>query len=264
MQESVRREWIQAVFGSDFPQKGKGDIDINLQSAHNTTSISVTGKITSAWKGVGLANIPTYTSYTVELPPSQNKVPSAPLHDHDEKKEALPSTERPTEKLGMTLSRLTLGVYVRHVHPGSEAWCAGVQPNSVLVSINHGTINLLAEPTKSALERLWQYEGLAQEANQISSAMIVREPISMTFILHGKSYDVIFLSNPPYGIDWAPCGDFCLVKKVTSQQAINAGVQPSSIIASISTVEGQTTQDLYSLDHASAAEALRSAARPAP
>ena len=70
-QDCIRREWIQAVFGTNFPNKGEGDIVIS----------------SSAWKGVGLANIPSYATYTVQLPLLRKKYTSQQSIDHDEKKE---------------------------------------------------------------------------------------------------------------------------------------------------------------------------------
>lgn len=266
--DDVRREWIQAVFGKGFPRKEAQANDEN-------------GGRLNPWKGVGLAKISSFTAYTVELPP--NAANEETTNGADEKKESdcADPSPYPTaggRKLGITLSRLTLGLYVREVLPGSEAWCAGIQPNSVLVSINN--INLLAEPSKAALERIWQYEGhgvsgardlmvsdlrrsaLSLSSNQMGNtlgqypsssaalSMMVREPISMTFILRGRCYSVILLSNPPYGIDWAPCGSFCLVKKVHSGRAAVAGIRPASIVASIN-----GAQSIYDLDNISTAAA---------
>jgi hypothetical protein len=315
-QESVRKEWIQAVFGTEFPSKGKDDMEVSPQSV-NANNYSC---IKTAWKGVGLSRIPYYSTYTLELQPTDTRINRNqqqeqqqqqqqqhaainPNSSHiDEKKDATTLlSQQPDQKLGITLSRLTLGLYVRHVYPGSEAWCAGVQKNSILVSINHGTVNLLAEPTKAALERIWQYEGFGASLEgtgnlnttitttattttttrtprnsvngnhdeSMPSNMVVHDPICMTFILHGREYDVVFLSSPPYGIDWAPCGNFCLVKKVTSERAKHSGILPSSIVAGIA-VEGSTEFDnptrsgsytsLYQLDHQTGAVALQQAA----
>jgi hypothetical protein len=204
-------------------------------------------------------------------------------------------TESQQASLGMTLSRLSLGLYVRSVRPGSEAWCAGVEENSVLVGINDGELNLLAEPSKSALERIWQYEGYycasienagakdkaSEEKNNASNSdgtantkMKIRDPISMTFIRGGKLYKVLFLSNPPYGIDWGPCGKFCLIQRVKAGGIADlAGVRPSSIVAKIFTEgndEGNEVQDkdrnqcyekntIYHLDHSSVATILKEA-----
>ncbi|KAG7361735.1 phosphatidylinositol 3- and 4-kinase [Nitzschia inconspicua] len=292
--KGVRKEWIHAVFGTDFPRKSDHDTEISPKSInpqHNAC-------ITSAWKGVGLSQIPSYTTYTVELP-QPNNVQSSSVQTHKGSNgtksltaDAAIAVVQPP-KLGVTLSRLTLGLYVRHVHPGSEAWCAGVQQDSILVSINHGTINLLAEPTKAALERVWQYEGLGSSSSTtssiakaqdndtnrntlgnngtaLSSCITIQEPISMTFIRGGKMYDVLFLSNPPYGIDWAPCGDFCLINKVSSQRSTQAGILPSSIVARVSVEEldGDAEQheidfssSVYDLDYETGTAMMRQAAQ---
>eukprot|EP00536_Pseudo-nitzschia_multiseries_P009936 jgi/Psemu1/242578/estExt_Genewise1.C_2890057 len=199
--------------------------------------------------------------------------------------------------LGMTLSRLSLGLYVRTVRPGSEAWCAGVEENSVLVAIND-ELNLLAEPSKSALERLWQYEGFSsmsgintgtkvkdiEGANDSeseayirtfpwkdpNSKMTIRGPISLTLIRNGKLYKVLFLSDPPYGIDWGPCGKFCLIQRVKADGiADRAGVRASSIVAGINLKGNDNNNEnendcngkntMYHLDHSSVATALKEA-----
>ena len=62
-------------------------------------------------------------------------------------------------RLGITLSRIPLGVYVRSVASTSEAYFAGILPGSILVDING--LGVLGEPTHKLLERLWQYENVA-------------------------------------------------------------------------------------------------------
>ena len=62
-------------------------------------------------------------------------------------------------KLGITISRIPLGLYVQSVHISSEAYTAGISPGSILVNIN-GTLGLLGERSDRALERLWLYAGL--------------------------------------------------------------------------------------------------------
>ena len=325
--DEVRTEWIRAVFGNDFPKR---------QQTTTTTTKSKTNN-NNSWKGVGLAGISSYVSYTAHLelpqksPSNKNNntinqstaFPTTNNEDnirnnnveHDEKKSEIPSPlispissqqqqqqqqQQLQPSLGMTLSRLSLGLYVRNVRPGSEAWCAGLEENSVLVGINDGELNLLAEPSKSALERIWQYEGYCcsnsisnrnvnsnSSTNVITSAqqktditinnndghattttkMKIRDPISMTFIRNGKLHKVLFLSDPPYGIDWGPCGKFCLIQRVRPGGiADRAGVRPSSIVAGIYT--GNNVEDdhyynnkntIYNLDHSSAATALKEA-----
>jgi hypothetical protein len=236
----VRQEWINAVFGPDFP----------ISPTTSSTNLSRT----NTRQGVGLAQLHSYVSYDVSLP--------AHLEG---------------DKLGISMTRLPLGLYVRSVKPGSEAWCAGVKLNSVLVSLNG--MALLAEPSRQALERIWQYEGLCEDhpgdrhqeskstgtpgnsstaagpsntSDSAPSPMRIRDPVQMTFILHGKLYSVLLLSNPPYGIEWSPCGNFALVKRSYGHGA-SAGVKRGSIIAAIN----DTT--MHDLDHTNAAAELREA-----
>lgn len=220
--DDVRNEWINAVFGNNFPDCME--------------------KTNKPQQGMGLGQIAMYTAYTATIR----------LCDAAEK------------MLGISISRLSLGLYVRHVELGSDAWCAGIVTNSVLVSING--MCLLAEPSKQALERLWQYEGHLhlEQINQTttttsSTSKIIptaaslsnRQPLHMTFIYQGRLYSVVLLSNPPYGIDWAPCGNFALVKR-SHGYAQEAGVLKGSIIASIN-----STRDIHELDHTLAATTLR-------
>jgi hypothetical protein len=347
--DEVRTEWIRAVFGNDFPKRQQ---IIKTTTTTTTTEASSSPTATksktnnnNSWKGVGLAGISSFVSYTtdLELPlksPSsgvnnsqynnnknsninvnQSKASQTTKNEdthnveqHDEKKSEIPSPlsstissqqqqQQQQPSLGMTLSRLSLGLYVRTVRPGSEAWCAGVEENSVLVGINDGELNLLAEPSKSALERIWQYEGYccsnsinnidinsnintsakttdtttnnndthattSSTAEKSSTKMKIRDPVSMTFIRNGKLHKVLFLSDPPYGIDWGPCGKFCLIQRVRPGGiADRAGVRPSSIVAGIYT--GNNVEDdhyynnkntIYNLDHSSVATVLKEAA----
>jgi phosphatidylinositol 3-kinase len=263
-----------------------------LSSVTNSTELTGKSQCCNITSDVNQAIITT-TSTNVEHSENEKKTKSettlkAPL--------LLLESQQPS--LGMTLSRLSLGLYVRAVRPGSEAWCAGVEENSVLVGINDGELNLLAEPSKSALERIWQYEGYCSSINNAGakdraseersnssnrdsdarnrrrpsstadSKMKIRDPISMTFIRDGKLYKVLFLSDPPYGIDWGPCGKFCLVQRVKPGGiADRAGVRPSSIVAGIYTKrndESSEAQDprhdkntIYHLDHSSVATMLK-------
>ena len=167
-------------------------------------------------QGVGLAKIPSYTAYTATIPPCADKV-------------------------GMTLSNVALGVYVRSVKPESEAHVAGVQEGSILVSINN--MGMLGELTKQGLERLWQYEGhfnpLTREQN----------PIQMTLILRGTLYTVTLLASAPFGISWASCGQYPLVQRSYSHAA-QAGVQRGSLVAAINGIS------MRSMDHQVAAQVV--------
>ena len=211
----VRNEWIQAVFGRDFPY-------------NNTAS--------GTQQGVGLAKIPAFTAYTVRVPPNPKE-----------------------EKLGITLSRLALGLYVRKVRVGSEAWCAGIMPNSVLVDING--LSLLAEPSKQALERIWLYEGIfrvkettflgnGSNKNRVDTCSPIDHPVTLTLIHKGHLYKATLLSNPPYGIDWSPCGNFALVKRVTGYGA-KVGIKRGAIVAKVN------EKTLHDMDHTDCATELR-------
>lgn len=208
----ARKEWIHAVFGKSLQQP----------------------------KGRGLAQIDEYLCTRVYI--------EAGLYE---------------ESLGITLSRLTLGLYVRNVKPGSEAALAGVLPQSVLVSIND--IHLLAEPSKQALERIWQYEGLfasvskyakpySEDASHIADLpkekLMIQHPMRMTFIRNGQLYSVLLLANPPYGIEWAPCGNFALIKK-------NDGKHPE--IARGSIIAGVNENPIDDLDHLTSATFIKEA-----
>ena len=235
----VRQEWIHAVFGTEFRKES----DPNA----TTTTTKSTG---TAQQGIGLAKIPSYSVYNVTIPANVQGDKSGITRD----------------KLGITLSRLPLGLYVRSIRPGSEAWCAGIKPNSVLVEING--MRLLAEPSRQALERIWQYEGHFEDPDDIVTksssgstgsgntpadvALRIRDPVKMTFIHHGQLYSVVLLSNPPYGIDWSPCGNFSLVQRAYAFSA-DAGVKSGSIIAAVN------EKSIYELDHTGCATELRNA-----
>eukprot|EP00977_Amphora_coffeiformis_P007151 scaffold1562_cov170-Amphora_coffeaeformis.AAC.4 len=161
----------------------------------------------------------------------------------------LPSSKE--QKLGLTLSRLPLGLYVRHVQPQSEAALAGIDVDSVLVSING--MALLAEPSKQALERLWQYQGCLKRGDDVDEAgdPTMLEPVALRFWKTGRGdYTVLLFSPPPYGINWAPCGNFALVKRAYGAAA-DAGITRGALVAS---VQGES---LRVMDHTSTAEALR-------
>ncbi|KAL3928697.1 MAG: hypothetical protein SGBAC_012537, partial [Bacillariaceae sp.] len=209
----ARKEWIHAVFGKSLQQP----------------------------KGKGLAQIDEYLCTRIYI--------EAHLYQ---------------ESLGITLSRLTLGLYVRNVKPGSEAALAGVLPQSVLVSIND--IHLLAEPSKQALERIWQYEGLFESVSKYAKPysidaedyvmdlpkehLMIQHPTRLTFIRNGQLYSVLLLSNPSYGIEWAPCGNFSLVKR---NDGGHTDIPRGAIIA------GVNENPIDDLDHLTSATFLKEA-----
>jgi hypothetical protein len=236
----VRQEWIHAVFGSEFREESDPNATTTTATTATTTTNTGTG---NTRQGVGLAKIPSYIAYNVTIPANVQG-----------------------DKLGITLSRLSLGLYVRSLRPGSEAWCAGIKPNSVLVEING--MCLLAEPSRQALERIWQYEGHFEDPDDIviksssgstgsgntqaDVALRIEDPVKMTFIHHGQLYSVVLLSNPPYGIDWSPCGNFALVKRAYAFGA-DAGIKVGSIVAAVN------EKSIYELDHTGCATELRDA-----
>ena len=332
--DDVRAEWIRAVFGTKFPQrnpigkvaatttdsnraaapkndswKGVGLAGISSYVAYAAdlelprtpvSSLSLSPKTaplmttSAAIAGNAHCNDGSDANHAMQTTAGNMESEKKAKNENAVLPTSLLATESQQPSLGMTLSRLSLGLYVRSVRPGSEAWCAGVEENSVLVGINDGELNLLAEPSKSALERIWQYEGYccasienagakdknSEEKNSASNSdgtantkMKIRDPISMTFIRGGRLYKVLFLSNPPYGIDWGPCGKFCLVQRVKPGGiADRAGVRPSSIVAKIYNEgnEENEVQDkdrnrcheqntIYHLDHSSVATILKEA-----
>ena len=230
----VRNEWIQAVFGDALYEA-------------NTAS--------NRKKKIGLANIAPYTSFEVKLKhPNSNADGGAADHD-DATDDRRRGVNNEHNKLGITLKMLTLGLYVRAIQPGSEAACAGIKPNSILISIN-GLV-LLGEQSKTALERLWQYEGYHNSYNNNNNTqqcddgikaettppavgigdddVIIQESVELVFIKGGQKYSVVFLSNPPYGIDWAPCGNFACIKRNLYPHLNNIPV--GAIVAKVGSVQ---------------------------
>ncbi len=149
-----------------------------------------------------------------------------------------------TGKLGVTISRLALGVSVRHVQPNSPAAIAGVPIQAVLLEING--IPLLAEPTRTALERLWQYQGFVQSENRMD------HPVRLRFIKGGRIRTYLITGRTPWGMTWGPCGQFALVKK-TRGLAEEIGIKRGAIISAVDEHVG--------LDHVSAAELLKEGAQ---
>lgn len=204
--EVVRKDWIDAVFGQDF----------FAFSSYKPPR-----------QGVGMAQIPSFLVYTATIP------------SFSERKE-----KEKEEKVGMTLSNIAIGVYVQKVEPSSEAYVAGVEEGSILVSINHNSMGMLAEPTKQALERLWQYEGLFQPNHKEEGV------VEMTFYKQGSLYSVLLLSGVPFGIQWASCGQFPLVQRAYSFAA-QAGVRRGSLVAAINDTS------MRNLNHAVAASLIQ-------
>jgi len=284
---SVREEWINAVFGPEFA------------TAADRTATGTAPKTT---RGVGLSGIESYVAYSVRIP----KPPAGGGAASAQKEEpGTPSVESAT-KVGMTMSRLPIGLYVYRVDTTSEAYFAGVREGSVLISVNG--VPFLAEPSRQALERIWQYEGLflgrqqqqhqddrdngfatpsrdetnrndqsysnnntaSSKSNTPTSSngtssfastsssgpsYRITEPVALEFIHEGRISTYVMLSNPPWGITWAPCGNFCLVKRVYSHAA-DAGVKKGSLVVSVN-ADNNSKNTFRGLDHADMAMTIR-------
>lgn len=183
-------------------------------------------------QGVGKSGIASYVSYTTTIP-SQKDTDS-------------------NSKVGVTLSRIPIGVYVRMVDIESEAYCAGVVPGSVLIDING--MGVLGEPSHKLLERLWMYEGhfaelgtavqmknhhhhhenasilVGKDKNEIQKGLT--GPVALKLINDGIVYTVVLVTGAPFGISWAPAGNFALVQR-TYGHAQKAGVKRGCIVAAV-------------------------------
>ena len=173
---------------------------------------------------MGAAHIPSYVSYTSTIPPLINGGATATT-----------AAAAVNNKVGVTLSRIDLGMYVEAV--STAACLAGVQPGSILVDMNG--MGMLGEPFRQGLERLEQYEAT------------LHLPVRMLFYKQGRGlYQVLFLYKPPFGITWAPCGQFALVQRAYALAA-DAGVQRGCLVAA---ANGKT---MRTMDHEATAAHLR-------
>jgi Phosphatidylinositol 3- and 4-kinase len=135
-------------------------------------------------------------------------------------------------KVGLALSRLALGVYVRNIQPQSEASFLGIAVGSVLVSLNGRSV--LAEPTKILLDRLWQMD----------------TPVILSLVYHGKISHVILFA-PLSGIQWGPAvSDLACIQRVTSAAAA-AQIPRGSIVLAVN------QRNVRSLDHVQLAVYVR-------
>lgn len=229
----VRQEWIDAMFGSDF-------FPNDSQSNAAKTTMYTPPK-----QGVGKSGIASYLSYTATIPSQR---------DNDSK-----------SKVGVTLSRIPIGVYVRMVDIESEAYCAGVVPGSVLIDING--MGVLGEPSHKLLERLWMYEGhftelgaavqmknhddtsiLENDKNEIQKGLT--GPVALKLIKDGIVYTVVLVTGAPFGISWAPAGNFALVQR-TYAHAQKAGVKRGCIVAAVN------DKSMREMDHLDTAMELK-------
>ena len=253
-QDKIRQDWIDAVFGPLFFPRSSG-VDARDRAFPPTS----TSNSHSTYQGTGLAGIPKFVAYQATIPP-----PPQPAFMTQMSHSYLQSMEAARDpKLGLTLSHLTLGLWVQAVVPDSDAHWAGLKPNSILVSVNG--MGLLVEPSRHALERLWQYEGLFQNSSSSRSSSRVdpsedttdtnsadsesstsacnrptmQDPVAMTLLHEGQLYTVLLLAkdntrHSHWGIRWAACApDLCLVNRAYSYASSVGGVRRGSIVARI-------------------------------
>lgn len=248
----VKNQWVDAIFGPSCFQRS------------NEAPSEQNGGIR---EGVGLAGIKSYVAYEASIPAGagQSGTATAPP--------SIPESPTQTNRLGITLCRLPLGLYVRAVDVTGEAYSAGIVPGSVLIEIN-GLV-VLGEPSHKILERFWQYEyegtaigsgppGGGSDDNSVTTNESVNRggsaqrctfggvqcPIALRFIRDGRIYSALLLSKAPFGISWAPCGNFALVQKAYSF-AEAAGVRRGCLVVAVN------DRSLRGMDHIDTAEELK-------
>ena len=192
-------------------------------------------------------------------------------------------------KLGLTISRIPLGLYVHSIATSSEAYAVGVSPGSILVKING--LGMLGERSDRAMERVWRYAGLdtrrsnvgpgnemrvsggkalsrsSSNSSQADEATIeslkVQRPVHLTLYKSGRLYDVVLLSgNALGGINWSSCGNFGLIHKVPEgSKAALCGVRRGTLLIALSGSDpggaDGTVQSCRSLDHAGIASQVK-------
>jgi hypothetical protein len=240
--DSVKQEWIDAVFGRDF-----------LSSSTDCNS-----------KRVGSSPITggQYHMSTTTIP-----IPKISPRLSEEQRQ-----QSSNAKLGISISRLAVGVYVKSTVPNSEAAICGIESGSILTSIND--LPVLAEPSHSLLSRLYQYEGYcssatndmpevstnditqssyATTAKNTSSDGIIHEPVVLKFVYKHETFNVLMLSNPSsWGIQWASVmPNLSLVKRVNSIAA-DHGVPRGSIVVALN-----SKCTIRSMDHVETALQIR-------
>jgi len=168
-------------------------------------------------------------------------------------------------KLGLTISRIPLGLYVHSIATSSEAYTVGISPGSILVKING--LGMLGERSDRAMERVWRYAGvdtkrsvvgpgndrdtemiggggntLSKSASNLSQAdeatiesLKVHRPVHLTLYKSGRLYDVVLLSgNALGGINWSSCGNFGLIHKVPEgSKAALCGVRRGTLLIAL-------------------------------
>ena len=168
-------------------------------------------------------------------------------------------------KLGLTISRIPLGLYVHSISTSSEAYTVGVSPGSILVKING--LGMLGERSDRAMERVWRYAGLdtkrsvvapgngrdskmiggggntlsksasnlSQSDEATTESLKVHRPVHLTLYKSGRLYDVVLLSgNALGGINWSSCGNFGLIHKVPEKsKAALCGVRRGTLLIAL-------------------------------
>jgi hypothetical protein len=159
------------------------------------------------------------------------------------------------QKIGATITRIPLGLYVKSISINSEGYAAGISPGSILLDVNG--IGLLGEGSHRALERVWGYAGIFDDTTTASTkdggtSMKANHPIQLRFYKHNTIYSVLLLgSNPLKDIEWAPCGNFGLVQRVTPNGlASQSGLRRGCLILGVNGVGCRM------LDHAGVAVEL--------
>lgn len=257
--DDVRNEWIDAMFGPAFFPVGSSPAENGLPPLPPR-------------QGVGLSGIRGFLTHTCSIPPV---TPDGDNCTNDGKNNSNNSTNN--VKVGITLSRIPLGVYVRVVDFEGEAFAAGIHPGSVLIEVNG--MGVLGEPSHKLLERLWKYEGhfdgksrkrgfksgleLEMEPGSgeggaegtslppsLSSPSRLVPPVVMKFQRKSKVYSVPLFNPPPFGISWAPCANFALVQRSHSRAAA-AGVRRGCIVAAVG------NRNFRTMDHLDTAMELK-------
>lgn len=204
----IRNAWIDALFGpTDFPSihstaEAAVAAAVEDDIREDAGSTYINRPKVPAVEGVGLAGIKSFVAYGAVIPtgaaasaaaspaatpnasPTKSAMPrgsptksvissitggsvAATVREGANANDGTPQQPR----LGITLSRIPLGVYVRSVAATSEAYFAGILPGSILVDING--LGVLGEPTHKLLERLWQYENVASTLGAGGSGSII-------------------------------------------------------------------------------------------
>ncbi|KAL3780653.1 hypothetical protein HJC23_000123 [Cyclotella cryptica] len=162
-------------------------------------------------------------------------------------------TERNRPKIGATISRIPLGLYVKSVSVHSEAYSAGISPGSILVDING--LGLLGETSHRAVERLWGYAG---EDELDSSLTNMSNNNNTSSNNNNNSNDAAQqrqrrerqIQINTSRIEWAPCGNFGLIQR-SHGLAAEAGVRRGCLVIAVNGV------GLRSLDHYGCARELQ-------